>query len=183
MGNRRIVGWVGRLSREKGADVMLEALALADESWQLSIIGDGPEADSLRRQAERLGIEGRVTWHGVVDDAGTLLSAFDAFVLSSRTEGTPITLLEAMDAGIPIVATTVGGIPDVVTPAHAILVPPEQPSSIASALAELLTNPRATAERSAAATERVRASFSRGAWLDAVNDVYATVLGSRTRRV
>lgn len=178
-GNRPIVGWVGRLSREKGADVMLEALALADDTWRLSIIGDGPEAEPLRRHAERLGIEGRVTWHGVVEDAGTLLSAFDAFVLSSRTEGTPITLLEAMDAGIPIVATTVGGIPDVVTPTHAILVPPEQPSSIALALADLLANSRAARERSAAAAERVRAFFSHAAWLEAVNVVYGIVLGSK----
>lgn len=180
--DRPTVGWVGRLSREKGADVMLEALALADDRWQLSVIGEGPEADPLRRHAERLGIEGRVTWHGVVEDAGTLLSAFDAFVLSSRTEGTPITLLEAMDAGIPIVATTVGGIPDVVTPAHAILVPPEQPASIARALADLLKNPGAAAERSALATERVRAVFSHAAWVDAVNRVYGAVLGSQRRR-
>jgi glycosyltransferase involved in cell wall biosynthesis len=161
---------------------MLEALALADDTWQLSVIGDGPEADSLRKQAERLGIESRITWHGVVEDAGTLLSAFDAFVLSSRTEGTPITLLEAMDAGVPIVATTVGGIPDVVTPAHAILVPPEQPASIARALADLLANPRAASERSALATERVRRSFSQAAWVDAVNGVYAAVLGPPTGR-
>jgi glycosyltransferase involved in cell wall biosynthesis len=181
-GTRPIVGWVGRLSREKGADVMLEAFALADDTWQLSIIGEGPEADALRRQAARLGIEGRVTWHGVVDDAGTLLSAFDAFVLSSRTEGTPITLLEAMDAGVHIVATTVGGIPDVVTAAHAILAPPEQPGSIARALAEVLKNPRAAAERSVLATERVRTFFSHAAWVAAVDRVYGTVLESQKRR-
>jgi glycosyltransferase involved in cell wall biosynthesis len=181
-GNGPVVGWVGRLSREKGADVMVEALALADDRWRLSIIGDGPEGDPLRKLAERLGVDDRVTWHGVIEDAGQLLSAFDAFVLSSRTEGTPITLLEAMDAGIPIVATTVGGIPDVVTSAHAILVPPEQPSSIARALADLLANPGAAADRSALAAERVRASFGHAAWLDAVNGVYGAVLESRTRR-
>jgi glycosyltransferase involved in cell wall biosynthesis len=181
-GNRRTVGWVGRLSMEKGADVMLEALALTDDTWHLSMIGVGPEADPLRRLAKTLGIEERVTWHGVVEDAGTLLSAFDAFVISSRTEGTPITLLEAMDAGIPIVATTVGGVPDVVTAADAILVPPEEPASIARALADLRENPAAAAKRSTLATERVRAFFGHTAWVDAVNAVYGIVLGSETRR-
>jgi glycosyltransferase involved in cell wall biosynthesis len=170
--NDTVVGWVGRLSREKGPDVMLDALAASDPSWRLSVVGDGPERDRLTDQANRLGVAGRVMWHGAVAEAGLLLGAFDAFVLSSRTEGTPITLLEAMAASVPIVATRVGGVPDVVTSAHAILVPSEEPSAIAKALAELKRDPSSAMHRSLLARERLTQSYSASAWLDATDAVY-----------
>lgn len=168
-----IAGWVGRLSREKGADVMLDALADSNSQWRLSVIGDGEELTRLRDQAARLGISDRITWHGPVANAGSLLSAFDAFVLSSRTEGTPITLLEAMNAGVPIVATKVGGVPDIVSSSQALLTPPEQPGLIAQALAELERERPAAIERSLRAAERLRESFSLAGWLAAVESVYA----------
>jgi len=165
-------GWVGRLSREKGADVMLEALAQADPSWRLSIIGDGPESDALKRQASMLGIADRVTWHGLVENARSLISAFDAFMLTSRTEGTPITLFEAMYARVPIVATSVGGVPDVVTSSHAILLPSEQPAMIASALARIRSEPSAAVRRSELARQRLIESFDTAQWLKAITGVY-----------
>lgn len=170
-----VVGWVGRLSREKGADVMLEALAQTNSSWQLSIIGDGPERDALRQQAETLGISDRVTWHGLLENAGSLMTAFDVFVMSSRTEGTPIALFEAMHAAIPIVATGVGGVPDVISPSHAIVVPSEQPQTIARALEDVRNNPSTAARRSALARERLLQSFGVERWLDAIDAVYEAV--------
>lgn len=170
-----VAGWVGRLSREKGADVMLDALSLSDSSWRLSIVGEGIEREQLRAQAAQLGIEDRVMWHGAVPNAGALMTAFDAFVLSSRTEGTPIALLEAMHAGVPIVATQVGGVPDVVSAEHALLVASEQPSAIAAALSELRRDPSAAARRSERARERVLRDFSAGAWVAAVEEVYQRV--------
>lgn len=170
-----VVGWVGRLSREKGADVMLDALAQSDVSWRLSIIGDGKERENLQEQAATLGIGDRVSWHGAVPNAGEVLKAFDAFVLSSRTEGTPIVLFEAMHAGVPIVATRVGGVPDVITSEHALLVPPEDPHRIAEALAELRREPASANLRSAQARDRVLQAFSAEAWIDAVEDVYLTL--------
>lgn len=172
-----VVGWVGRLSPEKGADVMLAALAQCDPSWRLSIVGEGVERDRLREQAVELGIGDRVVWHGAVPNAGTLMPAFDAFVLSSRTEGTPIALLEAMYAGVAIVATQVGGVPDVVTPEHALLVPAEQPAAIAAALAELRRDPAAATRRAERARERVQREFSADAWINAVEEVYRTIGG------
>lgn len=167
-----VAAWVGRLSREKGADVMLHAIANCDPSWRVSIIGDGPERDRLRELAASLGVHNRVVWHGNVPNAGSLLAAFDAFVLSSRTEGTPIALLEAMHAGVPIVGTQVGGVPDVVGPAQALLVPSENPGMIAKALEEISLQPSAAAERTVRAREKVVASFSASAWLAAVETVY-----------
>ena len=170
--NGPVIGWVGRLSMEKGPDVMLEALAECDPSWRLSIVGDGRERDRLRKQASDLGIAERVIWHGLVPKAGALLSAFDVFVLSSRTEGTPIVLLEAMHAGVPIVATSVGGVPDVVSEADAILVPAEQPAMIAQALVEIRRNASAAKTRCLRARERVARSFGSAAWVAAVDAVY-----------
>jgi glycosyltransferase involved in cell wall biosynthesis len=170
-----VAAWVGRLSREKGADVMLDAIAECDPSWQLSMIGDGPERDCLSKQAAKLGIGDRVTWHGPVPNAGSLLAAFDAFVLSSRTEGTPIALLEAMHAGVPVVATGVGGVPDVVGPAHALLVPPERPQMIARALEAIARGPSAATLRSALARQRLLDSFSSVTWLAAVEAIYDEV--------
>jgi glycosyltransferase involved in cell wall biosynthesis len=167
-----IAGWVGRLSPEKGADVMIDALALVPPTWHLAVIGDGPQRDILRRRADRLGVSDRVSWHGSIPNAGSLLSAFDAFVLSSRTEGTPIALLEAMHASVPIVAACVGGVPDVLTSAHAILVPTEQPATIARALVQIEREPIAAKQRSVLARERLVRSFGSDEWLGAVDAIY-----------
>jgi glycosyltransferase involved in cell wall biosynthesis len=171
-----VVGWVGRLSREKGADVMLDALAECDRAWRLSVIGEGREANLLRQRAAKLGIADRVRWHGRVADAGSLLTAFDAFALTSRTEGTPITLLEAMHACVPIVATRVGGVADVVTPAEALLVPSETPKAIAKALESIARDPSAAKLRSVHARNRVLNSFDVVPWLATVDSVYTTAL-------
>lgn len=151
---------------------MLDALALADPAWKLSMIGEGRDRDKLLRKAASLGISDRVTWHGHVPDAGLLMTAFDAFVLSSRTEGTPITLLEAMRACVPIVATRVGGVPDVVTSREALLVPAEQPAQIAGALADIASGQSAARERGVRARDKAKEKFGPAAWLTAVSAVY-----------
>jgi glycosyltransferase involved in cell wall biosynthesis len=180
--NGLVAGWVGRLSKEKGADVMLDALAESNPRWRLSVIGEGDEFDQLQQKAAMLGIADRVTWHGQIANAGSLLTAFDAFVLSSRTEGTPITLLEAMNAGVPIIAARVGGVPDVVSASQAVLVLPEQPGMIAQALSEIEREPSAATDRSARARERLLQSFSAETWLASVDAVYEAAVGSGARR-
>jgi glycosyltransferase involved in cell wall biosynthesis len=176
-----VVGWVGRLSHEKGADVMLDAIAACEPPWRLSLIGDGPQRKRLRQRAGDLGIADRVSWHGSVDNAGALFSAFDAFALSSRTEGTPIALFEAMSAGVPIIATEVGGVPDVVTSAHAMLIPAERPSMIAQSLTALRRDPSSARERAQLARERVARVFGAETWLAAVDSVYARVESQRPK--
>ena len=177
-----VAAWVGRLSREKGADVMIEAVAKSDHAWRFSIIGDGPERDALLAQAKRLGVSDRITWHGMLPNAGRLLSAFDAFVLSSRTEGTPIALFEAMYAGVPIVATEVGGVPDVISPAQGLLVPSENPSRIAQALHEIARGHAAAAQRSILARARLLQSFNDVTWLASIDDVYRRICAKRKSR-
>jgi glycosyltransferase involved in cell wall biosynthesis len=170
------VGWVGRLSHEKGADVLLEALpALSDLPVLLSFVGDGPERPALEARARELGVAERVRWLGFVEDASRLLPALDAFVLSSRTEGTPIVLLEAMSAETPIVAARVGGVPDVVGPDEALLVPTDDPAAIARAIREVYTDPARARGRVEAAARRLARSYDAAAWFDRYVALYRSI--------
>ena len=167
------IGWVGRLTAEKGADVFVEALArLGDVPVSVSIVGDGRERGPLEQRARELGLAERIAWHGLVADAAGLYRAFDVFVLSSRTEGTPIALFEAMAAGVPVIATRVGGVPDVVSPAEALLVPAEDPEALASAIRAVLGDPAAAAARAAAARARLEREFGMDPWLDRYEKLY-----------
>lgn len=169
-----IAGWVGRLSHEKGPDVLLEALARTPE-WEASLLGSGPQEAALRAQGAALGIASRLRWHGMVPEAGSLLRAFDAVVLSSRTEGTPIVLLEAMAAGVPVVATAVGGIPQVISDQDGLLVPPDKPESLARALQTIRADSEAARSRAASARARLERAYALEPWLDRYEAVYRLV--------
>jgi glycosyltransferase involved in cell wall biosynthesis len=170
------IGFVGRLGREKGADVLIDAIhRLAERNLVVSIVGDGRERRALERQAAALGLEEIVRFHGLMPDAARLLRAFDVLVLSSRTEGTPIVLLESMAAGVPVVASRVGGVPDVVTSRDALLVPPEQPALLASAIASVLRAPRAAAARATRASARLAGIAAVEPWLDRYDQLYREV--------
>ncbi len=177
------VGWIGRLSSEKGADVMLRALASLPEDVRLSVIGDGGERQRLEALARGLGVADRVTWHGIVPEAGTLAAAFDVVALSSRTEGTPMVLFEAMAASTPIVATQVGGVPDVLSASHALLVPTADPRALADAIEQVRTDPAAAASRAAAAKQRLLRDFAVGPWIARVDEVYAIARRRRSGSV
>lgn len=182
LGDERAIGWVGRLSIEKGGDVAVEAMAkLGDRASRLVVIGEGPEAEPLRARALALGVADRIRWFGALADAGRYFGAFDAFLLSSRTEGTPMALLEAMAAGLPIVATRVGGVPDVVDERSAWLVPSEDPGAIAAALTAMAGSPDEARRRGIEARERVARQFGVEAWLDAYDDIYRSVVAARRR--
>lgn len=174
--NAFVVGWVGRLSHEKGPDVLLEALLqLRDLPLVVSMVGNGLMRVALQSQAGRLGLNGRLRWHGAVADAGSLLAAFDVCVLSSRTEGTPIVLFEAMAAGVPVVATRVGGVPDVVSPAEAALVPSEDPVALAAAIRAVYRDPVAARARAVAARARLERAHSVASWLGRYEEIYRRV--------
>ena len=168
-----VLGWVGRASLEKGLDVFLEAFArIADRDAVAVIIGDGPERTRVSAQAEQLGVAARVRWIGQVPDAGRFFPAFDVLVLSSRTEGTPMTVLEAVRAGVPVVATAVGGVPDIIGDGAGWLVPPESPSALADAINHALADREERDRRTAVATDRARARFGFDAWIAAHNALY-----------
>jgi glycosyltransferase involved in cell wall biosynthesis len=177
------IGWIGRLSAEKGPDVMVEAMRhLGDLTVTLSFIGDGPDLSLLKRQADAAGVARRVTFHGSIRDAAALIPAFDVIALSSRTEGTPMVVLEAMAARVPIVASRVGGIPDMLSATEALLVDPEDPVALASAIRTTLTDPLASAERAARAHERMVADFDLHRWLVSYENLYRSIQHSRPER-
>ena len=132
---------VARLSPEKDIGTLLRATALAaraDESFHLEIAGDGPCMADLRRTAAELGLNGRVRFHGQVRDVPGLLARAGLFVLPSLTEGVSLTLLEAMACGLAIVATRVGGNPEVVADGETgLLTPPGDPAALAHAMLRL----------------------------------------------
>lgn len=178
-----MLGWVGRLSREKGPDVFLRALALpAAGQIQAAIIGDGRMREELVAEAAALGVASRLRWLGLVPTAGRLMAAFDGFVLSSRTEGTPIALFEAMAAGVPILATGVGGVPDVLQGDVALQVPPDDPAALADGIARLIADPAAAHARSALASRRLTEGYGIDPWLARHRELYAAILDGRDVR-
>ncbi len=139
-GGTTLIG-VGRLEQVKGFDLLLDALALVHESMPMAdlvLVGDGPERDSLDRRARSLGVRERVEFTGRLAP-GVLkerLAAADVFVLSSRSEGTPLALLESMAAGLPCVVTDVGGVGAVVDGAP--MCPADDPRALAALVLEVL---------------------------------------------
>lgn len=137
-----VVGWVGRMHPDKDIETWLQAAAKvaarARAPVRFSLVGDGPEADKAKRLAQRLGIAQRVDFHGEQQDVAAYLRDMDVFVLSSRTEGVPMVLLEAMASGVPCVSTAVGGIPELIEPAWGRLVPPGDPEQLAETVLSLL---------------------------------------------
>jgi glycosyltransferase involved in cell wall biosynthesis len=170
----RVVGWVGRLQHEKGPDVLLDAVASSQFPGDVlvSIVGSGRDREALAERARTLGIAHRVKFHGLVADAERVFPAFDTLVLSSRTEGTPMVLFEAMATRTPIVATSVGGVPDVLPGDSATLVPSERPAMLARAIAETLQDRAEASRRASIALERLDTVYGTDPWVAAYENVY-----------
>jgi glycosyltransferase involved in cell wall biosynthesis len=171
-----IVGWVGRLSPEKGPDLMLRALRHLPPDARLSMVGEGTLGASLEAQSVAAGLGDRVRWHGPVPEAGRLMAAFDAVALSSRTEGTPMSVLEAMAAGVPVVATSVGGVTDLLGGGAGILVPSEDAAALAQGLQAIRNDSQRVAGQVAAARRRLEQDFGPEPWLDRHEELYARLL-------
>ena len=180
-----VIGWVGRLSPEKGGDVLLDALVHheAPTDVRAVIVGDGPVAPALQARSARLGLGNRVSWKGSIPNARSLLRAFDALVLSSRTEGTPMVLLEAMAAETPIIATSVGGVPRLLPADTALLVAPESPSELARAIRDVYTNRAAAAHRAEAARRRLSTVYDVESWIARYEDIYQSARKHAARRL
>jgi glycosyltransferase involved in cell wall biosynthesis len=176
-----LVGVVARLTEQKGVADFLDAAArLASRpGWRAAIVGDGPQRGALEARTRALGLAGRCRFAGTRTDLGDLLAAFDLLVVPSRSEGLPYLVLEAMVAGTPLVATAVGGIPEVLADGvRGVLVPPRDPGRLAAAIAEALDDPPAARARADAARRYASDQLSLEAMLRAVEAVYAAVLGA-----
>jgi glycosyltransferase involved in cell wall biosynthesis len=169
--------YVGRLSPEKDLGTLLEAFAtlpadVRDRS-RLYLVGDGSERASLETRRDSLGLLARVTLLGARSDVAEILTAADAFVMSSRSEGLPMVLLEAMVAGVPCVATAVGGIPGLFGGDRGVCVRPQDSAALAAAMASIARSPELRARLVANALDHVRKHHA----FDAIVDRYLHLLG------
>lgn len=174
---------VASLYTYKGHDALLQALAKirADlpAGWRILLVGrdiDG-RCDYLRDMAERLGIAANVLFLGERSDVPRLLSASDVHVSASETEGMPNNVLEAMAAGVPVVATSVGGVPELVEDGRTgVLVPNSDPQRLAVSIRSLVTDAKWRMKMSKAAVSRVREEFAIERHVAGVEEVYRSVL-------
>ncbi|MGE3818434.1 MAG: glycosyltransferase family 4 protein [Isosphaeraceae bacterium] len=171
-----VVGFVGRLVDQKAPDVLLRGFAQASRTipnarLTLAMVGSGPLDAPLRALADALGVGDRVLWLGERDARG-LLSGFDLFALSSRKEGLPYVVIEAMAAGLPVVATRSAGVEILVDPGvTGIVVPPDDPDAFGEALAGLGGDPDRLARQGQAARAR-SARFTIDAMVEGTLAVY-----------
>jgi len=174
---------VGQLAREKGHLYLLAAWAQVRERVSdatLVLVGDGPLRAELEAAARRYGVADRVRFLGRRHDAHRLAGCADLCVLASLTEGMPNALLEAMAAGRAVVATRVGGIPDLVEDGHTgLLVPPAQPAALAEALVALLLDPARRAQLGEAGRRRAQERFATERVTAEVTTTYDALLAGR----
>jgi len=147
--DRWMIGWIGELRHDEGLDLLLDALALLpDRGFGVAILGDGPERSRLARQARTLGVDQALTWCGSITESARFLPAFDLFVRSARARDGSDILLSAMSACVPILTTEVPGISGTVTPAAAMIIPPDDPVELAAAIQHASAYPESIARRS-----------------------------------
>jgi len=152
---------VGRLKAPKDFLTLVRSLAaLTDRAFEALIVGDGPDRDEEAAEIQRFGLEGRVLLAGERSDVPALLADSDVFVLSSRSEGLPVSVLEAMAAELPVVASDVGGLAELVIDGETgMLVPSGDPAALAEALGRLLDDRQLRQKLGAAGRARAEASF------------------------
>jgi glycosyltransferase involved in cell wall biosynthesis len=154
-----VAGVAANLEHWKGIDVLLEAARLAQAPVRLEIYGVGSQHEQLERQAQETGVDAR--FHGFVGDMREPLAGLDVLVQPSRADNLPLAILEAMAAGLPVIGTRVGGIPELVLNGETgVLVEPESPAALAAALDSLAGNPERRRELGRRGRRRVEEHFS-----------------------
>jgi glycosyltransferase involved in cell wall biosynthesis len=180
-----VIGTITRFEPQKANDVFLRAVERVLRrvpNLATLIAGDGPQRTELEALAAQLGIAERVTFLGWRDDAVELLGAMDAFCMSSRWEGCPMVLLEAMAMRCPVVATDIGGVREIVVSGETgLLVAPDDPAALAQALLRLIASPDERSRMGAAGRKRVERHFGADGMLDAYSRLYRELAQSSRR--
>lgn len=179
-----VVGTVGRLDYQKAPEHLLEAMSRLHHPAVLVWVGDGELAATAARTAARLGITDRVRLLGHRDDVQQLLPAFDVFAMASRYEGLPCAVVEAQQCGIPVVATAVNAVPDVVIPGETgLLVPPARPDLMARALDHALGHPSQARQWATAARLHLGSRYDPATLADVLDVVYSGAERRDSRRL
>jgi glycosyltransferase involved in cell wall biosynthesis len=183
--DRFLVGWIGRMTGVKRTgDVLLALRDLRDLGIDanLCMVGDGPERDAVEEQAHRLGIARYCLYLGYQEDVAGWYAALDAVVLPSANEGTPVSAIEALAVGRPVVATRVGGVPDVVRDGeNGFLVEVGDTEGLAERLARLAGDPALRGRMGASGRERMLTRYSVERLVDDVDRLYRSLLETRPR--
>ncbi|MEW6379739.1 MAG: glycosyltransferase [bacterium] len=178
-----VIGFVGRLSPEKNpADLLTVVSLLIPRLPKLVcwIVGEGPLRPYLERQAGELGIARQVCFLGFQADMGSIYQALDVLAITSRTEGTPLALLEAMAFGLPVVSMRVGGVGALLEQGiDGLLVNPGDMAGMAESLARVLTDPLLAGKLGSAARKKIRARFAVDGWIKKIQEVYGECLGKK----
>jgi glycosyltransferase involved in cell wall biosynthesis len=177
-GARPLLVAVGRLKAPKDFVTLVRALRLLRPGFEALIVGDGPDRPTLESEIRRLHLEDRVRLTGERHDVPDLLAAADVFVLSSESEGLPVSVLEAMATGLPVVASRVGGLPELIVDGETgLLVEPRDPDALAAALERLVADRALRRELGAAGRAYAEAHFDPESFARAHVNLYAAELG------
>ncbi|MES9991082.1 MAG: glycosyltransferase [Candidatus Thiodiazotropha sp.] len=179
----RIIASIGRLSHEKGFLTLIEALRILhkehNHKFTLLIVGEGEDRKTLEKEAARHGLSEYLILTGYIDDAFRILPLVDYYVISSITEGLPITLLEAMSLEVPIIATEVGGIPDVLENGKdSLLIKPNDANAIADSILKLIENPNLAKDITERSKAKVVNEYSSKAMANNYMNVYTEFCNS-----
>jgi len=168
-----LIGGITEFTKNKGAQYLIEAAKTLPESVRVVFIGGGEKKSQMEKLAEDLGISERVHFLGFKENATKYLKAFDIFVFPSLKEGLPYTLLEAGLAGLPTVASDVGGIPDIIQNGeNGLLVQPKNPKALASAIKKLLANKEKREQFGKKISEKIKTEFSFASMLEKTMKLY-----------
>lgn len=170
---------VGRLEVQKGMEDLLKAFEQLLANYpqaRLVVAGNGSMRDLLDRKIQEAGLRGKAQLLGLRDDIPVLLAACDFFVSASYWEGLPVSILEAMAAGKPVVATSVGDLPNVVLEGMGVLVPAHNPNALARAVGTYLSDPECAKSYGAAARRYISQEYNAARWVDRLLNIYSQVI-------
>lgn len=180
-----VIGSVSNLRPQKALTVMIEAFGKLEPEFpglRLLIAGRGPERDTVLRRCAELGVQENVHLLGPRPDVPDVLAAIDVAVMSSDFEGSPLSVMEYMEAGLPVVATAVGGVPDLIDDGvHGLLVPTRDAGALAEAVGTLLRDPGLRAEMGERGRARQLAEFDIEVTVARVSELYVELLAQTSR--
>ena len=181
-----ILGYFGVIGYGKGVDSLIEAFPLVLGQFpkaKLLIVGEGPDKLSIQQRVQELGIENSVQFLPWVGDITEIMSAFDIFVLPSKAEGMPWTVLESMACAKPVIATAVGGIPEAVEDGKTgILLPDSNPESIARAVCSLFENPEMALNMGRLGRKRIEENFTAFHEMQKIEELYNSFIKTKGER-